>query len=87
MEAYEVEYENLETLFCCQRRIYPVVLQSIKDACGPKPEQPNALAYVTAFIAYGLYGWVEEWFQRGVQKTPKELVALYEHTKHSDSQQ
>lgn len=62
-----------------------ISLQSITDACGPKPEQPSASAYVTAFIAYGLYGWVEEWFKRGVQETPKELVELYEHKKHSDS--
>ncbi len=54
-----------------------ISLQSVKDACGPKPEQPNALAYVTAFIAYGIYGWLEEWFKRGLQETPKEMIEMF----------
>ena len=53
-------------------------LQSIKEACGPKPEQTNIVAYTTAYFSYGLYGWIEEWFNRGMQETPKEMAALWE---------
>lgn len=85
--VFEYFYQNRNLYILLYKHgLSHISLQSITDACGPKPEQPNALAYVTAFIAYGLYGWVEEWFKRGVQETPKELVELYEHTKHSDSQ-
>ncbi|MGN0403447.1 MAG: TetR/AcrR family transcriptional regulator [Acetatifactor sp.] len=53
-------------------------LQSIKEACGPKPEQPNIVAYTTAYFSYGLYGWIEEWFKRGMLETPKEMAELWE---------
>ena len=53
-------------------------LQSIKEACGPKPEHENFAAYTTAYFSYGLFGWIEEWFHRGMQETPKEMAALWE---------
>lgn len=60
-----------------------ISLQSVKDACGPKPEQPNALAYAAAFIAYGLYGWIEEWFKRGMQESPSEMARLFEQAQQA----
>ena len=53
-------------------------LQSIKEACGAKPEQANFEAYTTAFFAHGLYGWLEEWFKRGMQETPQEMQRLWQ---------
>lgn len=58
-----------------------LTLQSIRGACGPKPEQPNAVAYTTAFLSYGLYGWIEEWFRRGMQETPEEMAKLWENAR------
>lgn len=52
-------------------------LQSIQAACGPKPEQENIVAYTTAYLSYGLYGWIEEWFKRGMQETPQEMATLW----------
>ena len=52
-------------------------LQSIKDACGAKSEQTNFEAYTSAFFAHGLYGWIEEWFRRGMQETPKKMQELW----------
>ncbi|MGN0597366.1 MAG: TetR-like C-terminal domain-containing protein [Ruminiclostridium sp.] len=40
-------------------------------------EQPNVVAYTTAYLSYGLYGWIEEWFKRGMQETPKEMDELW----------
>ena len=54
--------------------------ESVKDACGAKPEQPNVVAYTSAFIAFGLYGWIEEWFKRGMQESPEEMARLWEAT-------
>ncbi|MGM9537159.1 MAG: TetR/AcrR family transcriptional regulator [Candidatus Onthomonas sp.] len=56
--------------------LWHLSLQSVKDACGPKPEQDNRSAYQSAFLAYGLYGWLEEWFKRGLTETPKEMQNL-----------
>ena len=52
-------------------------LQSVNDACGPKPDQENIAAYTSAFFSYGLYGWIEEWFKRGMQETPEEMQELW----------
>ena len=62
-------------------------LQSIKEACGPKPEQPNIVAYTTAYFSYGLYGWIEEWFKRGMQETPKEMAELWEKAQKETSKE
>lgn len=56
--------------------LWPLSLQSIKDACGPKTGQSNLQAYQSAFFAYGLYGWLEEWFKRGLQESPAEMARL-----------
>ena len=58
--------------------LWHLSLEGLKKACGPKPEQANHMAYRNAFIAYGLYGWVEEWFKRGMEETPKEMQTLVE---------
>lgn len=61
-------------------------LQSIRESCGPKPEQPNIVAYTTAYFSYGLYGWIEEWFKRGMQETPKEMAMLWEAAQKAQNQ-
>ncbi|MCM1181808.1 MAG: TetR/AcrR family transcriptional regulator [Roseburia sp.] len=44
---------------------------------GPKPEQSKAEAYAAAFVAYSLYGWIEVWFQRGMQESAEEMAELF----------
>lgn len=85
-KVLEYFYQHKELYILLYRQgLAHISLQSIKDACGPKPEQPNALAYVTAFIAYGIYGWLEEWFKRGLVETPEEMLALYEQMNQSNT--
>lgn len=50
---------------------------SIMDICGPRPEYEKAQAYTTAFVAYTLYGWIEVWFQRGMQETADEMAEMF----------
>ena len=76
---FEHYYEEREICILLYRQgLAHLSLQSIKEACGPKSEQSNTEAYTSAFVAYGLYGWIEEWFKRGMQETPKEMAALLE---------
>lgn len=50
----------------------------LTDILGPKPEQTDAAtAYATAFVTYTLYGWIEVWFQRGMQETAAEMAELF----------
>ncbi|MCM1087529.1 MAG: TetR family transcriptional regulator C-terminal domain-containing protein [Muribaculaceae bacterium] len=44
---------------------------------GPKPEHSKTEAYATAFVAYSLYGWIEVWFQRGMQESAEEMAGLF----------
>lgn len=48
---------------------------------GPKPEYDNTTAYTTAFIANGIYGWMEEWFARGMQESGDEMTELLKNRK------
>ena len=34
------------------------------------------MAYATAFLAHGIYGWIAEWVARGMQESPEEMAAL-----------
>ncbi len=53
-------------------------LESLLEMYGPKPDQQNMVAYTTAYLSYGLYGWLEEWFRRGMKETPREMAELME---------
>lgn len=53
-----------------------ILLQTIKEVCGPASGQTNLVAYEKAFFAYGLYGWIMEWMERGMQESAEEMNAL-----------
>lgn len=54
-----------------------ISLQNVLDVCGPTPEQDNLTAYTRAWFCHGLYGWIEEWFKRGMPETPAQMAALF----------
>ena len=51
-------------------------MDNIKSVCGPKPEQDSLQAYTSAWFAYGLFGWINEWIARGMKESPKEISEL-----------
>lgn len=53
-----------------------LILQNIKDVCGAKEEQENIPAYFSAWFAYGLFGFIDEWFNRGFNESPTEMAFL-----------
>lgn len=85
--TFEYFYANKDLYIMLYRQgLAHISLNGIIEACGPKPEQPNALAYLTAFIAHGIYGWAEEWFKRGLMETPDEMIKLYEQAQQQNNQ-
>lgn len=48
------------------------------EICGAKPEYAMAEAYAAAFASYALYGWIEVWFDRGMQESAEEITALFQ---------
>lgn len=73
--AYITEYKDFYLLLR-DRGIFYFLKDIIIDALGPKAEYPNFSAYTTAFIANGIYGWIEEWFLRGMQESGEEMTKL-----------
>lgn len=61
------------------RHLIYLLKDVVMEICGPKPEQSKVEAYTTAFAAYSLYGWIEVWFQRGMQESPKEIALLFKN--------
>ena len=45
--------------------------------CGPKPEYDKVQAYTAAYFAYVLYGWIDVWFQRGMQESSDEIAEMF----------
>lgn len=44
---------------------------------GPKPEYEKTQAYASAFFTYTLYGWIDVWFQRGMQESSDEIADMF----------
>ncbi|MCD8115803.1 MAG: TetR/AcrR family transcriptional regulator [Oscillospiraceae bacterium] len=59
-----------------KRNLFHLFLAVLLEQAGPKSEYDNTWAYITAFIAYGTYGWIEEWVARGMQESGDEMAAL-----------
>ena len=66
---------NEEKNIYVKRQITNALLTLLEQS-GSKPEYDNTWAYITAFIAYGTYGWIEEWVARGMQESGEEMTAL-----------
>jgi len=67
-----------------KRGLFICVLRAIKDICGPKKEQNNTDAYSSAITSYGIFGWIDEWLNRGMVESAdsmKMLITLSPHTK------
>lgn len=66
------EHSSFYSILIRQNMSY-IILETIKGKIGLLPELSNREAYEKAFFAYGLYGWICEWIQRGMQESPEEI--------------
>lgn len=71
-EKYRDFYELLN-----KRNLVCLLKDVIIGYCGPKPEDPKIEAYSKAYVAYTLYGWIETWFQRGMQESADEISDMF----------
>lgn len=72
-------FEKHRDFYCLlnERNLIYLLKDVIIGICGPKPEHSRAEAYARAYIAYTLYGWIEVWFQRGMQETAEEIAGMF----------
>lgn len=68
-------------LLLSRRHLFYLLKEVLKTLYGPKPEYPNFGAYVAAYFSYGLFGWIEEWFARGMQESAEEITILLKSRK------
>lgn len=62
-----------------ERRLIYLLKDVILDMMELKPDLPKAQVYAKAFAAYSLYGWIEVWFQRGMQESAEEMKQLFQN--------
>ncbi|WP_082423077.1 TetR/AcrR family transcriptional regulator [Paenibacillus dakarensis] len=74
--AHFEEHEDFYKLLNERKLIY-LLKDVVIGIVGPKPDYSKKEAYATAFVAYSLYGWIEVWFQRGMQETAEEIANLF----------
>ena len=60
-----------------QRKLIYLLKDVIIGLCGPKAEHSKEEAYARAYVAYTLYGWIEVWFQRGMQESAEEIANMF----------
>lgn len=76
MFAHFESHRSFYSLLNEQKLLY-LLKDVIIGLCGPKPEHSKVEAYARAYVAYSLYGWIEVWFQRGMQETAKEIAEMF----------
>lgn len=59
------------------RKLIYLIKDVIIEIFGPKPDNSKIEAYARAYAAYTLYGWIEVWFQRGMQETAEEIFEMF----------
>lgn len=62
-----------------ERHLIYLLKDVILDTMELKPDLPKGEAYAKAFAAYSLYGWIEVWFQRGMQESAEEMRQLFQN--------
>ena len=62
-----------------ERHLTYLLKDVILDIMELKPNLPKGDAYAKAFVAYSLYGWIEVWFQRGMQESAEEMKQLFQN--------
>ena len=58
------------------RGLMHLFLEVFMETYGPKEEYENMWAYASSFIAYGTYGWINEWINRGMQESAETMADM-----------
>ena len=62
-----------------ERHLIYLLKDVILDTMELRPDLPKDEAYAKAFVTYCLYGWIEVWFQRGMQESAEEMKQLFQN--------
>ena len=59
-----------------KRELMNLFLAAYMKKYGPAAEDTNIWAYTKSFIAYGTYGWIEEWIARGMVESADTMAEM-----------
>ena len=59
-----------------RRNLMYLFLEIFLEKSGATPNDDNMWAYTKSFIAYGTYGWIDEWIARGMQESAEQMSQL-----------
>ena len=69
--------ENADFFLLLKKRgLMHLFLDVYMERNGARPEDDNMWAYTKSFIAYGTYGWVEEWIARGMKESADTMAEM-----------
>lgn len=58
-----------------------IIMQTIVSTAEISEQMSNLDAYMRSFWAYGVYGWIIEWINRGMQESGAELYDLFQKSR------
>lgn len=62
----------------CSVGLSDIILDTILATAKITPDTANLEAYLKSFWAYGIYGWVIEWINRGMVESGEEILNLFQ---------
>lgn len=69
------EHQDLYLLLK-ERDLFYLFSKAYLSLFGPTEEDNNFAAYTKGFMAGGVLGWIEEWFNRGLQESAETMTTL-----------
>lgn len=52
------------------------IIDYLVKICNPSKEENNVIAYSKSMFVYGLFGFCNEWYLRGMPESPRDISAL-----------
>ena len=84
-----IHFSQNKTFYLCLHKqgLSLILLDAIKKKMELTENIPNKDAYGRAWLAYGVYGLIEEWIERGMTETPSEMneIILKSFTQQKES--
>lgn len=69
----------------CRVGLSDIILDNILATAKITPDTANLEAYLKSFWAYGIYGWVIEWINRGMVESGEEIFNLFQAMNPTDN--
>lgn len=58
-----------------------LLIDNILELHDYKKDEPEVSAFSKVTVAYLMFGWCDEWYKRGMKKTPEEMAKYFSQTK------